>query len=57
MVSGHIAQQNDVLFINKYIAPIPVTSDLSLMAPMVLCLLAVMMTAVLSVNKRRFISE
>ena len=54
-VNGNVSDTTDIVFINKYVAPIPVTDDLSLTAPMVLCLLALMMTAVLTLNKRRFI--
>ena len=55
LVSGNVADDNDVIFVNRYVAPIPVTDDLSLTAPAVLCLLSVMLSAVLMLNKRRFV--
>ena len=55
LVRGRIAAENDVIFTNEYLEKIPVTDDLSLTAPLVLCLLSVLMGAVLMLNKRRFI--
>ena len=57
VVRGNIAADNDVIFYNQYLAPIPVTDDISLTAPIVMMLMAMMMTAVLTLNKRRFMGE
>ena len=57
LVSSAVAQENAVIFTNEYVEEIPVTDDLTLTSPMVLCLLAVMMTAVLILNKQPFIGE
>lgn len=53
--SGNMSESSNVIFINKYVAPIPTTDDRSLTVPMVLCLLSVMAAGWLVLNKRRFV--
>jgi hypothetical protein len=55
LITGSIGNDNEVIFTNKYLEPVPVTDDLSLTAPVVLCLMSVLMGAVLMLNKRRII--
>lgn len=54
LVNGKIADENDVIFVNKCVEKIPVTEDRNLTAPL-LCLLSVLMAAALLLNKRRLI--
>ena len=55
LVIGSVGDDNEIIITNKYLEPVPVTDDLSLTAPVVLCLMSVLMGAVLMLNKRRII--
>ena len=55
LITGQIGDENDVTFVNKCVEKIPVTEDRNLTAPLMLCLLSVLLAAALLLNKRRFI--
>lgn len=55
LVKGQIADENDVIFLNRYVEKIPVTEDLSVTTPLLLCLLSVLTAAALLLNKRRLV--
>jgi uncharacterized surface anchored protein len=55
VASGNMAESNNVIFINKYVGPIPAMGDSSLTVPMALCLMSVMAVGLLLLNKRRIL--